>query len=74
MMPEASCANDVGVGSSVVETRALLATFGDEAGFKAKYGTLRVGLDIVDPHVVDDHAVGGRLTSSHVPLSMRDVY
>jgi hypothetical protein len=57
--PEAGHANDRGEGLSVVETRALTAALGDDASFEARYGTLRVGLDLVDPHIVEDHAVGG---------------
>jgi hypothetical protein len=34
--------------------------------------TLRVGLDLVDPRDVDDDAVGQKIDSSHVPLSMRE--
>jgi hypothetical protein len=59
--PETSLANDKGEDLGVDETRALIASYGDEAGFQARDGTVRVGLDLVDPHGVDDHAVGRKI-------------
>jgi hypothetical protein len=51
----------MGEGLSVVEAGPWTAVFGDEAGLKAGDLTLRVYLDLVDPHVVDDPAVGGEI-------------
>jgi hypothetical protein len=39
----------------------LTATLGDETGFKARDGTLSVGLDLANPHAIDDHAAGGEI-------------
>jgi hypothetical protein len=59
--PETGHANDKGEGLSVVETRALTTSFSDSTGFQERDSTLRVGLDIVGPHAIDDHAVGGEI-------------
>jgi hypothetical protein len=40
----------------IVEVRALTATLGHEAGFEAEGVIFRVELDLIDPHVVADHA------------------
>jgi hypothetical protein len=53
--PEASHADNRGEVLSVVEARALTAALGDEMSFEARYGTLRIGLDLVYPNVVDTH-------------------
>jgi hypothetical protein len=48
-------------GLSVFETRAITGACGDEAGFHARDVILRVVHDLVDPHGVDDHALGGEI-------------
>jgi hypothetical protein len=44
-----------------VETNALAATFGDEPCFEARDIAHGVCVDIVDPHSIYDHAVGGKV-------------
>jgi hypothetical protein len=39
----------------------LAAAFGDEPSFEARDIALGVRLDLVDPHVVDDHAIWGKI-------------
>jgi hypothetical protein len=45
----------------VVEASALAAPFGDVPRFEAGDIANGVGLDFVDPHVVNDHAVRGKV-------------
>jgi hypothetical protein len=45
----------------IVEANTLAATFGDEPGFEAGDIAQCVRLDLVDPHVVDDHSSGGKV-------------
>jgi hypothetical protein len=52
----------------------LAAPFGDEPRIEAEDVTGGVGLDFVNPHVVNDHATRGKVNESHVPLSMREEY
>jgi hypothetical protein len=66
--PKASPADDQGEGLSVVEAHASTAALGDETSFESRDVTLRVGLDLVNPHVVDDHTVGGEI--SYVPRAV----
>jgi hypothetical protein len=44
----------------IVKVNALTAPFGDEPCFEAGDIASGVGLDLVDPYVVNDHAVGGK--------------
>jgi hypothetical protein len=45
----------------IVETTALAAPLGDEPCFEAGDIACGVGLDFVDPHVVNDHAAKGQI-------------
>jgi hypothetical protein len=45
----------------VVEANALAAPFGDEPRFEAEDIANGIGLDVVDPHVVNDHAARGKV-------------
>jgi hypothetical protein len=54
-------ADDKGERLRVVESNALAAPFGDESCFEAGDIAGGVGLDFVDPHVVNDHAARGKV-------------
>jgi hypothetical protein len=69
---KASHADDKRERLRVVEAGALAAPFGDERRFEAGDIANGVELNFIYPHVVNDHAVKGRSTSFHVPLSMRE--
>jgi hypothetical protein len=52
--------NDRRESYRIVKARALTTTLGREAGLEAGDFTPRLSLDLVDSHVVDDHATGGK--------------
>jgi hypothetical protein len=58
---KAGHADNMGERFRIVEASALAAPFGDEPGFDAGDIANGAGLDFVDPHVVDDHAVRGKI-------------
>jgi hypothetical protein len=59
---KAGYADDKGERFRVVEASALVAPLGDEPRFEAGDIANGVGLDLVDPHIVNDHyAVRGKV-------------
>jgi hypothetical protein len=58
---QAGHADDMREGLRIVEANALAAPFGDEPCFGAEDIACGAGLDFVDPHVVSDHAVKGKI-------------
>jgi hypothetical protein len=49
----------------------MAAAFGDETGIEAGDIALGIRLNLVHPHVIDDHAVWWKVD---VPLPMREEY
>jgi hypothetical protein len=58
---KAGHADDGGERFRIVEAIALVATVGDEPCFEARDIAHGVGFDLVGPHVVYNHAVGGKV-------------
>jgi hypothetical protein len=71
---KAGHADDKGEHVRIVEACALAAPIGDEPCFEAGDISGGVGLDFVDPHLLTTTRLGGRSTSSHVRLSVREEY
>jgi hypothetical protein len=53
--------DDRGERFRIVEAYALAAPFGDEPGFEVGDIAYGVGLDLVDPHIVSDYTVRGKV-------------
>jgi hypothetical protein len=60
--------DDMGDRLRIVEAIALDAPFGDEPCFEAGDIANGVGLDFVDPHDVNDHAVRGKVNEFPRPV------
>jgi hypothetical protein len=67
---EASHADDGGVGFCVIKYRSLTASLGHDAGrIRARYFTLCVRFNFIDPHAINDSAIGKDVNKFPRPIA-----